>query len=244
MRPPPRTGWPSPRPSWWWKTAAATTTSSTKWPTTATSPMTTSSAPWRCPGWPPERRAGRHPRRPKSGHAHDHGEFNEHVWYSLPAMSRLADAVAAKLGTLDPVSAAEFTANAAAFKSGLDGAGRQARHHQEGARRRPRRGHRTRAAVPARAAGLENRTPAEYTAAIEEGADVPPAVLKAADRSWQLRRTSRFLAYNEQTEGPQTEALKKAANAAGVPVRELQRDLARRQDATCSGWRTMWRTSS
>ena len=28
----------------------------------------------------------------------------------------------------------------------------------------------------------------------------------------------RFLAYNEQTEGPQTEAVKRAAEAAGVPV--------------------------
>ena len=27
-------------------------------------------------------------------HAHDHGEFNEHVWYSLDAMGKLADAVA------------------------------------------------------------------------------------------------------------------------------------------------------
>lgn len=67
------------------------------------------------------------------------------------------------------------------------------------------------------AAGLENRTPAEYTAAVEEGADVPPAVLKAATSTVAAKDTS-FLAYNEQTEGPQTQAVKNAASAAGTPV--------------------------
>ena len=38
------------------------------------------------------------------GHDHEHGEFNEHVWYSLDAMGKLADAVAAKLGELEPGS--------------------------------------------------------------------------------------------------------------------------------------------
>jgi zinc/manganese transport system substrate-binding protein len=66
-------------------------------------------------------------------------------------------------------------------------------------------------------AGLVNRTPAEYTAAIEEGTDVPPAVLRAAT-ALAASPDIRFLAYNEQTEGPQTEALKNAANAAGKPV--------------------------
>jgi zinc/manganese transport system substrate-binding protein len=67
------------------------------------------------------------------------------------------------------------------------------------------------------AAGLENRTPGGYTAAIEEDADVPPAVLSETIRlvgSGGIR----LLAYNTQTEGPQTLALKKAAEAAGVPV--------------------------
>ena len=55
----------------------------------------------------------------EDGHSHVHGEFNEHVWYSFDAMSHLADAVAARLGALDSASSAQFTANAAAFKTGL-----------------------------------------------------------------------------------------------------------------------------
>ena len=74
------------------------------------------------------------------------------------------------------------------------------------------------------AAGLENKTPAEYTAAIEEDADVPPAVLKAAVDLVGSGGV-RLLAYNPQTEGPQTLALKKAAEAAGVPVLDFSETL-------------------
>jgi zinc/manganese transport system substrate-binding protein len=73
-------------------------------------------------------------------------------------------------------------------------------------------------------AGLVNATPEEYTAAIEEGADVPPAVLKQAT-DLVASRSVRLLAYNEQTEGPQTESLKKAAEAAGVPVVDFNETL-------------------
>jgi zinc/manganese transport system substrate-binding protein len=38
-------------------------------------------------------------------------------------------------------------------------------------------------------------------------------------------RSVRFLAYNGQTEGPQTEALKQAAEAAGVPVLDFSETL-------------------
>ncbi|XTR52866.1 metal ABC transporter solute-binding protein, Zn/Mn family [Pseudarthrobacter sp. So.54] len=54
-------------------------------------------------------------------HGHTHTGFNEHVWYSLPAMARIADAVAAKLGDLEPASAGTFRSNAAAFKDSLLG---------------------------------------------------------------------------------------------------------------------------
>ena len=152
-----------------------------------------------------------------SGHAHEHAGLNEHVWYSLPAMSRLADAVADKLGTLEPGSAETFRSNAAAFKASLGGleaklaAIKASAGHAPVAVTEP---------VPLyllEDAGLDNETPAEYTAAIEEDADVPPAVLKAAV-DLVASRGVRLLAYNTQTEGPQTVALKQAAETAGVPV--------------------------
>ncbi|KQR03362.1 ABC transporter substrate-binding protein [Arthrobacter sp. Leaf141] len=157
-------------------------------------------------------------------HDHDHGAFNEHVWYSLPAMEKLADSIVARLTELDPGSAATFEANAASFKSAVEklhgsldalkgaGAGKQVAVTEP---------------VPLYLladAGLENATPEEYTAAIEEGTDVPPAVLKAAT-DLVSAKTVLLLAYNEQTEGPQTEALKKAAESAGVPVVDFNETL-------------------
>ena len=164
------------------------------------------------------------PAETDAGHGHDHGGFNEHVWYSVDAMGRLADSVAAKLGELEPASAAEFTANAATFKNGVGGlAGKLAALKASGA------GAPVAVTEPVpmymlEAAGLENRTPSDYTAAIEEGSDVPPAVLKAAT-DLAGSKELRFLAYNSQTEGPQTEALKKAAESAGVPVIDFSETL-------------------
>ncbi|MFB8368512.1 metal ABC transporter solute-binding protein, Zn/Mn family [Pseudarthrobacter sp. NPDC055928] len=161
---------------------------------------------------------------PADDHVHDHGEFNEHVWYSLSAMGKLADVLAAKFGEAEPGSAAAFEANAATFKSGLDGlTGKLAALSAADA------GAPVAVTEPVplyllEAAGLENKTPEDYTAAIEEGTDVPPAVLKAATDLAGSKDLS-FLAYNLQTEGPQTEALKKAAETAGVPVVDFSETL-------------------
>ncbi|KRE84353.1 metal ABC transporter solute-binding protein, Zn/Mn family [Arthrobacter sp. Soil764] len=155
---------------------------------------------------------------------HDHGDFNEHVWYSLPAMERVADSVAEKLGMLDPGSAATFTANADAFKSSLSGL-----HSKLEAAKGAAAGGQVAVTEPVplyllEDAGLENATPEQYTAAIEEGTDVPPAAMKEATDVVESR-TVRLLAYNAQTEGPQTETLKKAAEAAGVPVVDFTETL-------------------
>lgn len=173
---------------------------------------------------PQEAPAESSPAASESADGHMHAEFNEHVWYSMDAMDKLADSLAARLGELEPGSAALFTSNAATFKASVDGlAGKLAalKANDSGAPvavTEP---------VPLyllEAAGLENRTPADYTAAIEEGSDVPPAVLKAAIEL-AGSKDIRFLAYNEQTEGPQTEVLKKAAEAAGVPVIDFSETL-------------------
>lgn len=175
-------------------------------------------------GLAPEEDHADSPAASESADAHAHGEFNEHAWYSLAAMGKLADSLAAKLGELEPGSAALFTSNAATFKAGVDGlAGKLATLKANGTGA----GVAVTEPVPLyllEAAGLENKTPADYTAAIEEGSDVPPAVLKAAT-DLAGSKDIRFLAYNEQTEGPQTQALKKAAESAGVPVIDFSETL-------------------
>lgn len=152
-----------------------------------------------------------------AGHGHEHAGFNEHVWYSLPAMARLADAVAAKLGELEPSSAETFRSNAAAFKDSLGGLEAKLAGIKASAGAAPVAVTEPVPLYLLEAAGLDNRTPAEYTAAIEEDTDVPPAVLKATT-DLMKSGSIRLLAYNQQTEGPQTVDVKDAATAAGVPV--------------------------
>ena len=173
-------------------------------------------------GLAPEEAAS--PSASTDGHAHSPAGFNEHVWYSLPAMARVADAVAAKLAELEPSSAESFRSNAAAFKDSLGGLNTRLAEIKASAGGAPVAVTEPVPLYLLEAAGLENRTPAEYTAAIENDTDVPPAVLKATT---DLMGTGgiRLLAYNQQTEGPQTQAVKEAAAAAGVPVVDFSETL-------------------
>lgn len=158
------------------------------------------------------------------GQSLDHREFNEHVWYSFDAMTKLADAVEAKLAALEPDSAATFQANAAAFKKEIAGLSAQVANLKATAGQAPVAVTEPVPLYLLESAGLVNKTPVDYTAAIEEGSDVPPSALKEA-MDLAGSKAVKFLAYNTQTESPQTQALKKAAEAAGVPVLDFSETL-------------------
>ena len=79
------------------------------------------------------------------------------------------------------------------------------------------------------AAGLVNKTPGEYSHAIESGHDVPAAVLNDT-LDLISARSVKFLAYNDQTEGPQTSALEDAATKAGIPVLDFTETLPEGQN--------------
>ena len=72
------------------------------------------------------------------------------------------------------------------------------------------------------ACGLVNKTPDEFSEAIEEGTDVPASVLQETLGLFTGKQV-KALAYNEQTAGPETEKVLQAAkdNKVGVvPVTE------------------------
>ncbi|WP_209559557.1 metal ABC transporter solute-binding protein, Zn/Mn family [Frigoribacterium sp. PvP032] len=153
----------------------------------------------------------------------DHGEFNEHVFYSLPSMAALATAIADELGSVDPAQADTFTVNAASFGEQIADLEAQAAdvktaHDGESvAYTEP---------VPGYlfdAMGLVNVTPADFTEAIEQGDDVSPAALNETLQLFSDGSVD-LLAYNEQTSSPETEQVEEAATDAGVaivPVTEL-----------------------
>src|SRR5581483_4708106 len=145
-------------------------------------------------------------------------EFNEHVWYDLPTVARLADRIAEELGRVDPADSATFAANAARFKAGLEGL-----RSTVAAIATAHRGARVEVTEPVpgyliAAAGLVDATPPALSHAVEEGSDPPAGVLDESLRLLRGPDRVRALLVNAQTGGPTTDQLTKAAEAAGVPV--------------------------
>ncbi|GAA2373485.1 metal ABC transporter solute-binding protein, Zn/Mn family [Dactylosporangium salmoneum] len=158
--------------------------------------------------------------------AADGEELNEHVWYDFATVEKLADQLAAVLGEADPAGAATFTANAATFKQKV-----QQLQAREAAIKAAHTGAGVAITEPVplymlQACGLVNKTPAEFSEAIEEGTDVPANVLQKTLDLFAHKDVA-LLAYNEQTAGPETEKVlnaAKAANVAVVPVTETLPD--------------------
>ncbi|WP_328407961.1 zinc ABC transporter substrate-binding protein [Streptomyces violaceus] len=163
------------------------------------------------------------------------GELNEHVWYDFPTVAKVVDRIAAALTKADPSDASAFGKNAAAFKAKLAPLeAKEARIKKEhgGA------GVAITEPVPlymTEASGLINRTPAEFSEAIEEGDDVSPRTLQENLALFSGRKV-RALVYNEQTSGPQTEKTEAAAKAAGIPVVPVTETLPKGKDYL--GWMT------
>ncbi|HEX8510543.1 MAG TPA: zinc ABC transporter substrate-binding protein, partial [Propionibacteriaceae bacterium] len=145
------------------------------------------------------------------------GELNEHVWYSLPGVKKVADRIAVELGQIDPSQGSQFSANAAKFKSQVDQLiASQAKLKSTYAGQ----GVGLTEPVPVYlldAIGLDNLTPAEFSEAVEEGDDVSAAVLKETLDLYTNQEVE-ALVYNAQTSGPVTEQVKAAAVKAGIAV--------------------------
>lgn len=161
---------------------------------------------------------------------HDHGEdSNEHVWYDLKAMNVLATGIAGALSALRPADSATFTSRAGAFQNELADLRDRQDHIREN--------HGDTAVAVTEPlplflladCGLIDKTPAEFSEAIEEGTDVPARVLQDtldlfADHAVEL------LVYNSQTTGPQTERVQDAAEDADIPVVPMSETLPAGQD--------------
>ncbi|MFT4265037.1 MAG: zinc ABC transporter substrate-binding protein [Nocardioides sp.] len=165
-----------------------------------------------------------------SGHvAPEDGELNEHIWYDYPSVQRIAAKVEEALAAADPANASTYDANEKAFSTRLDGfiateAEIKSAHQGEGvAITEP---------VPLyllEAVGLVNKTPDEFSEGIEEGEGISPAVLKETTDLFAGKSVV-LLAYNEQTTGPETEAVLKAAKENDIPVVGVRETLPDGQD--------------
>jgi zinc/manganese transport system substrate-binding protein len=147
-----------------------------------------------------------------------HGpDANPHLWYDVPRLDRIAGAIAAGLERADP-------AHRGAYRQGLT----RFDHSLTPLRRAV-------AAIRARfggvpvaytepvpgylltAAGLPNRTPEEFSRAIEDGSEPSPQAVAAMTTLLADRRV-RVLLFNRQAVSPITSRVRAAAQAAGIPV--------------------------
>lgn len=157
-------------------------------------------------------------------HAHDHGAFNEHVWYSIRAMENLTAAVAEELTSLLPDDAGAIQANAEALTGELE-----TLHERLHGIEEEHAGTVVGVTEPVALylfedMGLENAVPEDFIYAVESGGDVPPLVLRDALETAQSGDL-RLLAINTQSAGPEAEDLRRAAEESGTPVVEVVETL-------------------
>jgi zinc/manganese transport system substrate-binding protein len=155
--------------------------------------------------------------------------FNEHVFYSYPTMVKLVAEVSKRLGDLDGADKTTFATNADALTEKL-----QDLESQTAAIEKTVDGDAVAYTEPVPgylfdAMGLDNVTPPEFSEAIEEGDDVPPAALNDTLKLFTSGE-AKLLAYNEQTSSAETEQVEKAAKKAGVPVVGVTETLPKGED--------------
>jgi zinc/manganese transport system substrate-binding protein len=143
--------------------------------------------------------------------------LNEHLWYDLPTVARLADQLVATLSAADPADAPTFATNARIFTLKLEQL-----EVTEASIRSEHAGLGVAITEPVplyllEACGFTNKTPDRFSAAIEEGSDVPAAVLRQTLDLFGHQQV-RLLVYNEQTAGPETQRMLAAARVNNIPA--------------------------
>ncbi|MPQ97156.1 ABC transporter substrate-binding protein [Modestobacter sp. I12A-02628] len=152
-----------------------------------------------------------------SGKDADAEGFNEHVWYDFPTVVTLVGEIVDQLSTIDPDNADTYRSNGDAFTAQV-----QALIDAEATDEPATSGAGVAITEPVPgylldALGAANRTPEEFSEAIEEGTDVSPAVLQQTLDLFSSGQV-KALVYNEQTTGAETEQVLQAAEDAGVAV--------------------------
>ena len=153
-----------------------------------------------------------------SGHtASAGGALNEHVWYDFGSVARFVARLVQVLAAREPAHAGAFRAAAVRFTRGL-----HALENTEATIRAQYAGTPVAITEPVpdyllSACGLVNRTPAQFSAALEGDSDVPAAVLEQTLGLFGDHAV-RVLVYNEQTTGAETTRVLAAAHENGIPA--------------------------
>jgi zinc/manganese transport system substrate-binding protein len=147
-----------------------------------------------------------------------HGrDANPHLWYDVPRLGRIADAIAASFERADPRHAAAYRAGLARFDRSLEPLRREIAAIRARFRGTPVAYTEPVPGYLVTAAGLRNLAPDSFTRLIEEGTE-PSASAVAAMSELVAQHRIRVLLYNAQAVSPITAQLRDAAQKAGIPV--------------------------
>jgi zinc/manganese transport system substrate-binding protein len=150
---------------------------------------------------------------------HPKGE-NEHVWYELTTVRKVADKVATELGAIDPSNKDTYASNAKDFDTKLDALATKAAAIPDG---------KVVSTEPVAhylldTAGMTDVTPAEFSEAIEEETD-PPVIAVADTTDLITKKRVVALVNNDQTETNVTNQLISAAKANEIPIVDVSETL-------------------
>ena len=158
-------------------------------------------------------------------------ELNEHVWYDVPTVRKVAAAIEAALAEASPDDAATFAANAAAFDAQLATLEQTTATDAAATTGAPVAITEPVPGYLLDALGAVEKTPVEFSEAIGEDTDVPVDVLQETLALFTDRQV-RALVDDEQTSGPQTEQVLAAARDAGIAVVPVTETLPEGKDYT------------
>lgn len=142
---------------------------------------------------------------------------NEHVWYDVPTVAKVADQIAARLGEVAPEQRQTFESNAEEFNSRLDELTRQLDAIAEEHAGEPVVAMEPVADHLIERAKLDNVTPPDFSEAVENETDIPVAAQQEITELVSRGEVSLVIS-NEQTVTPATERVVGQARGAGVPV--------------------------
>jgi zinc/manganese transport system substrate-binding protein len=152
------------------------------------------------------------------------GDENEHVWYDLPGVDKVADQLATQLGELQPASKRQFADNATAFKAKVDALEKRL---EELGTTHP--GTKVVVTEPVAhyllaSAKITDATPKAFSDAVENDTDVPADAVSTYKQLIATKQV-KALINNAQTVTPLTQDVVGQAKAAGIGVVDVTETL-------------------
>ncbi|WP_432562455.1 metal ABC transporter solute-binding protein, Zn/Mn family [Kineococcus sp. SYSU DK003] len=158
-------------------------------------------------------------------------ELNEHVWYDVETVRKVAQALEDELAKASPDDAGTFEANLETFEAGLDTLEQKIQTAAATVQGRPVAITEPVPGYLLEALGATDATPEAFSEAIEEETDVPADVLQETLALFTQHQVQ-ALVHNEQTTGPQTEQVLAAARDNGIAVVPVTETLPEGKDWT------------